>query len=146
MIRFDSNASDMQIWFDKGGSVWWKVCSRTNFIKQCQTRSFFFFSKFFEIMVYLKCIRHFIKHASLMMFDAFTPAFIFKWLNGAGKRDIYCRIWFLMVTMKLFNSKRSVVLQTDLGKTLHLKQYLLGIFWPTPTKSCFTSCEVKPIY
>ena len=40
---------------------------------------FFFFSKFFEIMVYLKCLRHFIKHVSLMtfdeLFDAFVPAF-----------------------------------------------------------------------
>ena len=39
---------------------------------------FFFFSKFFEIMVHLKCIKHFIKHASMMMFDelfdAFAPA------------------------------------------------------------------------
>ena len=39
---------------------------------------FFFFSKFFEIMVHLKCIKHFIKHGSLMMFDemfdAFAPA------------------------------------------------------------------------
>ena len=39
---------------------------------------FFFFSKFFEIMVHLKCFKHFIKHASMMMFDelfdAFAPA------------------------------------------------------------------------
>ena len=39
---------------------------------------FFFFSKFFEIVVYLKCIEHFIKHAILMMFDegfdGFAPA------------------------------------------------------------------------
>ena len=39
---------------------------------------FVFFSIFFEIMVHLKCIKHFIKHASLTMFDevfdAFTPA------------------------------------------------------------------------
>ena len=40
--------------------------------------NFFFFSKFFEIMVHLKYIKHFIKHASLMMFNevfvAFAPA------------------------------------------------------------------------
>ena len=39
---------------------------------------FFFFSTFFEIMVHLKCIKRFIKHPSLMMFDevfdAFAPA------------------------------------------------------------------------
>ena len=40
---------------------------------------FFFFSKFFKIMVHLKCIKHFIKHASLMMFeevfDTLAPVF-----------------------------------------------------------------------
>ena len=47
---------------------------------------FFFFSKFFEIMVHLKYIKYFIKRASLMMFDevfdAFAPALIavnFEW-------------------------------------------------------------------
>ena len=78
LMKFDSNASNMQIWFDKGGFVWWKVCSRTNFIKQRQLWYFFFFSKFFEIMVHLKFIKHFIKHASLMIFyevfDAFSSA------------------------------------------------------------------------
>ena len=36
---------------------------------------FFFFSKFFEIMIHLKCIKHFIKHANLMMFDEVFDAF-----------------------------------------------------------------------
>ena len=44
---------------------------------------FFFFSKFFEIIVHLKCIEHFIKHASLMIFDevfdAFAPALSTNW-------------------------------------------------------------------
>ena len=40
---------------------------------------FFFFSIFFEIMVHLKCVKRFIKHARFIefdeLFDAFAPAF-----------------------------------------------------------------------
>ena len=43
---------------------------------------FFFFSIFFEIMVHLKCVKRFIKHARFMefdeLFDAFAPAIIYE--------------------------------------------------------------------
>ena len=61
---------------------WWKVCSRTNFIKLHQTRffsSFCYLSIFSENIIHLKCVKIFIKIVSLMdfdeNFDAFASAF-----------------------------------------------------------------------
>ena len=65
-------------------------------------RDFFFFSKFFEITVHLKCIKHFLNHASLIMFDKVFDAFALALRMNLFYEFFYESIQFEIVKRQIY--------------------------------------------
>ena len=95
-MKFDSNASNMQIWFDKGVFIWWKVCSRTNFIKQPQTRFFSSFLNFSKLW--------FISNASNISSNTRVWWWLMKCLMHL-RRPLSDTVFFLVQTWYFYHKK-----------------------------------------